>query len=216
MSSKFLPFVTEKSSETAVFKALLQRSKGMSYATISTLYSVIISLGIEKVREKLDSYPEIMGITEKIAEVLSQHEEYVITRTELLFWASILMHVDEKNGVKASPYNDEERSILFSVLSVLKPDKVKNAGFDADINRYVEFSKEDFNSEVHETSPVLFVSSAGRVGFTSWEDLKAFIAVNQNRDSKLEVFPVLMRGRSDNTEQSSYAEQHCNSPYTYK
>jgi hypothetical protein len=223
MSSKFLPFIKNTSSDTAVFKAVIQRSKGTSYANIATLFAIIIDLGIDKVREKLEKFPEMMTITECLNELISQHTPYVIPKKELSFWAYIMKHYENHNGPQSTPYTREEREVLFAVLAYFKPDSLPLAGFDTDkaplkkLASFKEFSYDNFNEDVVQISSVLFKTDAPRIGFTCFEELKAFIAVRESDKPNTTIMPILMKLDSNGKlSKAAYAQHHCKTPYEWE
>ena len=120
MSTVFLPFIKESSSELAVFKAIVQRTKGSTLSTISDLYAIILTLGITEARKKVDSYPAEFTTSAKIKELINEHPQYHIVKNEQTFWACAVVHEEQNTNSDYLQYTPVEREIFFTVVAILK------------------------------------------------------------------------------------------------
>ena len=211
MAFNFLPFITEKSSDLSVFKAIVQRTKGLSVSNAATLFSLILNKGITEVRVKLDKYPEELTASQKISELLSQHSEYAIPKSSELFWYFVLKN-EEKDKNSSTAITFLERSAMFAVLAFNRTEKLKDAGFDVDISFYIDASEESFDANTSEL-PVLFSSSCEkRIGFTCWEEFKAYVMYRSDK-TKITIMPVFIPIPAEDITKLDYENSHCSSPY---
>lgn len=214
--SKFLPFITKTSSEEAIFKAILQRTKGSTPSAVINLLSVVLVKGLEYVRGKIDSLDDNLTTSVKVKEVIAQETEHHIPLSEREFWSYVGMCAMPK----LSNFTPYEQKILFIVLATCKPESLSNNGFNISKNVYEkckELSKETFDSGITNIPGIVITEEASeRTGFTCWEEFKAFLAVNYyNEDEHIKaLFPVFINTDADTVSDTTYAENHCVSPYS--
>ena len=214
MSVKFLPFITEKSSEPAIFKAIVQRTKGYSSGTVADLYAIVLNLGIKEARKKVESFPEELTTTEKIKELISQHPQHHVKKSEQLFWSCVMHHEDSNKDSDYDNYSLEEKELMFSTIAICKPENLAGAGFKLGNDLYKVYANTEFDINTRNIKGIKIAEDKSeRIGFTSWEELKAYVAFNANRETKLTVLPVFMQESRKAITESDYEKNHCTSPY---
>ena len=97
MSNKFLPFITENSSPEAVFKALVQRSKGLSTKELGIIYSALISTGIENVKNYANALPNHVTTNEMYKEIVAKYRQFEIPHEHYSFWCFVLEFYGKTN-----------------------------------------------------------------------------------------------------------------------
>lgn len=214
-SVKFLPFITEKSSEISIFKAIIQRTKGLSKSAIADLYSIILTLGIKETRNKIDSFSKDLTSSDKIKELISQHPQYHLHKNVQLFWTYV-SYMEKFQNKQDKPFAQEEHEILFSVLAIVKPKSLISSGFVLEKEKYElyeRFSKESFNIDICNIDGIKIAENdSDRVGFTCWEEFKAYIASNINTEKELSILPIKV-GDDAKYNAAIYEKHHCRSPY---
>lgn len=214
-SAKFLPFITEKSSEISIFKAIIQRTKGSTKSAIADFYSIILTLGINETRNKIDSFSTALTSSGKIKELLSQHPQYHLHKNVQLFWTYV-PYMEKFQNKQAEPFTPEEYEILFSVLAMVKPESLTGSGFVLEKEKYEvyeRFSKESFNIDVCNIDGIkISKKDSDRVGFTCLEEFKAYIAANMNTEKELSILPIKV-GDNAKCNIATYEKHHCRSPY---
>lgn len=216
MTTSLLPFITEKSSDAAIFKAIVQRTKGSSVMAITNLFSVIQHMGIKGARVKVDSYHSDLTTKDKLAELVAEHPAFHIPKSEGLFWSCVMRNEQVLNPVEHYPqYSTEERAILFSVLAVVSATKLEKTEFALSFDKhkkYSEYQKESFDVNLRDLKFVKITEKESkRLGFSSIEEIKAFVAFNEIEERVINVFPVQV-GTSFSV--AEYTKKHCDSPYT--
>jgi len=209
MSSKFLPFVTPESTEESVFKAIIQRTKDVHHEKILALFSIVISLGIELVRKKFNSLPEKFTATEKIFELITQNPQYSLPKSELLFWKYVvsLEHHTAKNK------SEELNEIMLVALILFKPLAAEKHISKINVEKYKVYSSEEYNPELYKINNFSFSSEYERIGFTCLEELKAYLAFNEESKVPFCFCPVKINSEKMLPEKLDYETNHCISPY---
>lgn len=211
--SAFLPFVTETSSEEAIFKAIVQRTKGSNTITIANLFSIVLNLGITKARSKLSSYSDDLSTSAKIKELISDNPDFHVPKNIAVFW-SYVMRFESSNEESHPVFNTEELEIFFTVLATQKPEAFFDAGFNVEHSKYVKYSDGSFNSGIGSIKGVIITNEDSiRVGFTCWEEFKAYLANRENSEILIRVLPVFIDRDIKEVNQSTYENQHCANPY---
>ena len=213
-STVFLPFITAKSSEEAIFKSIVQRTKGSSSSTIANLFAIVLSIGIDKIRKKLDSYPTNLTTSAKIKELVSDHTEVHIQKSETTFWTYV-MRMEQKSGEAHPIFNKEELRTFFSVLASRKPKALSAAGFGAvDHKKYLKYSENSFDIGCSSIKNLKITEKdSERVGFTCWEEFKTYIAFSLSDDSVTSILPVFISNQDRELTAQDYENSHCSSPY---
>lgn len=213
--SNFLTFIKESSSEEAIFKAILQRSKGSKSSSVINIFSVVLSVGIEAVRDEIEKLDKNISTSEKIKQVVAQLSLHHIPNSKRIFWS----HIAEYVMPKQSNFTKEEQKMMFVALVVCRPESVGDNNFEistATLETYKDFSEESFDAGIVSVPGVVITEEeSDRVGFTSWEEFKAFLAVSSNgsNESIKSVFPTFLGVASSDLSPQVYAENRCESPY---
>tara|TARA_R110000744_G_scaffold170264_2_gene288398 strand:- start:5722 stop:6372 length:651 start_codon:yes stop_codon:yes gene_type:complete len=215
--SKFLPFINENSTEHAVFKAVLQRSKGSSLTALTDLFSVLLGLGIEEARKRIDALPKELTVTNKIKELVANHPQYHIKKSVQLFWSYITDFERRNVGEGFKDYSKTEIEVFVSVLAIRKLERLQELGFQVfteSLESYKKYSQEDFNPDVADINGLLITESSSQLlGFVCLEELKAFIATKENTDSVYNFMPVFIDVKREELTEDAYYRNHCVSPY---
>jgi hypothetical protein len=214
MSTVFLPFITETSSEEAIFKSILQRTKGSNTASIANLFSIVLAIGIKKVREKLDDYPSNLSTTAKIRELVANHHGMHVQKVNIDFWLSV-MRFERTSNTPHPVFSEKDLEIFFSVLAENKPESLEAAGFNIGHEKYLKFKDSAFDTHAKTFENIKITEKdSQRVGFTSWEEFKAFIAhKSDSPDEIIRVLPVYIDKHLSEVERLDYADKSCVSPY---
>jgi hypothetical protein len=211
----FLPFITKNSPEEVVFKAILQRTKGSTETAVFNLFTTVIIAGIDKVRADMNNLgSEFLTTSEKVAQVVSQVSAYHVSKNERKFWAFAKKYVK----TKTKSITEEQQQLFFTVLAVHKPESLKSNGYEIKESLYkklLEVSKEEYDLNISDIENVIISNNdLFRVGFTCWEEFKAYIATKSDKEITTEVYPVYIKS-SKSTQPTSitYSENHCAPPY---
>ena len=211
--STFLPFITKTSSEETIFKAILQRTKGSTNSAISNLFSVVLMDGIENVRSKMDDMQGSMTTSAKIKDVVSQSTEHHIPQSERTFWSYVLLNLPRDT----SNFSINDQKIMFAVLAVYKPEQLSYNGYVLSpelLKKCKEYSGELLDIGINAVPGIKITEKAEeRVGFTSWEEFKAFLAVNYYNEDTKNLSPAFIDSDEEVPSQI-YSENHSTSPYT--
>lgn len=211
--STFLPYIKDSSSEEAVFKALIKRAKGSNANTIANLFSIVLNLGIEKTRTKLDSYSSNLTTSAKIKELISDNTDLHVQKSEMLFWACV-MDFERTTDEPHPSFDKDELEIFFSVLVTCKPESLADAGFHVDHAKYLDCSKQSFDVPVaHIKGVSITEKDAQRTGFSCWEEFKAYLAHISSTETNVKIMPVFIQADIRNISQAEYENRHCISPY---
>lgn len=215
MASKLLPLVSSDASELTIFEAILRRAKGASRSSMSNLFSIILRMGLDAARAKVDSYVGELTAKDRIARLIVEHPQYHTPKKELFFWSFVLKNYQAAADKIYHPnITEEESEVLFSVLAVKNPENLNEAGFDVtdeEIKAFTAYSKENFNVNVQDLKYVkIKEKDAEFLGFTSMEELKAFVCFKESKAVSLTMLPVSI---GTPTLPNAYEAKHCKSPY---
>ncbi len=215
-NATFLPFIKNTSSAEAVFKAILKRTKGSSNSALSNLLSVVLMLGVEEVRAKIDRMDDNLTTSAKVADLVAQEIQHHIPQAEREFWEFASKHMN----LKVKGLDSAELEIFFTVLATHKPQELETSGCGIapyTYERLVSHAKEDYNTDIDEVPGVKICEDHGvRVGFTCWEEFKAYLAIKASDENITEVCPVYIKTAADPVTAHIYSENHCSSPYAGK
>lgn len=193
-ASKFLPFITEKSSPLTIFKALVQRSKGLSNQDLCILFSAILCVGINSIKEKVKKTPHTNQSTKQIfSSLVAHYPQFKPSIYTLRFWELILKNHGLKNIKTNVEYSKEELTILFTCLAEHKKDYLPEIGFSADTQYLDLFSKEDYIHKLSETPDLCFDNEENKIEFSSIEDFKAYIAYKLAKKEDISFYPVVKK-----------------------
>ena len=208
MSNKFLPFISESSSVDSILKALLQRTKGIPAKKVGVLFSAILILGINKVKEKANSIPSSMSHSQMFETLTDAYMQYEIPQTVFNYWKYILKNFGAENLSCSSNFTKEEVIFLFCATAVNKPNNLKDLGFNIYkpflSNAYVS----DLNVPVTDLKKTAFKNEAAKIGFTCREEFLAYIAFHEVANKgKISLFPVIL-------DKDKNYSKNAKSPYT--
>jgi hypothetical protein len=196
-ASKFLPFITEKSSPLTIFKALVQRSKGLSNQDLCILFSAILCVGINAIKEKVKKSPHTNQSTKQIfSSLVAHYPQFKPSIYSLRFWELILKNHGLENIKTNTEYTREELTILFSCLAEHKKDYLPEIGFDIDMEYLNLFSKEDYIHKLSETPDLCIDNQENKIEFNNIEDFKAYIAYKLAKREDISFYPVVKKQRT--------------------
>ena len=213
MSNKFLPFVTNKSSADSIFKALILRSKGLSTRKITIVYSAILVLGIDKIKVKVSKLPEELSLTKILDELIKSYPQFEIAESEANFWNHVANFFGKENFKGSENYTNADISIMFSSLAVHSPQRLKEINYSFYTDTLTDWSKNSFDTEIDSLEQINFSSDYVRVGFRSFTEFKAYLALTISYGSSLlNICPVFIDS-SHSDDASKYRINNCFSPY---
>ena len=211
MSNKFLPFITENSTPEAVFKALVQRSKGLSTKELSIIYSALLSTGIDNVKNYANSLPNHVTTNEMYREIVAKYRQFEIPYELHSFWCFVLEFYGKTKIKNYENYEDNELATLLSCICENKPELAPEIGFDWDISALNQYKEQDADINLEDISHLAFTTDGVRVGFLSFLEFKVFVATRQftssNRDEKF--FPIYINTTHKKVTPTDYIERHC-------
>jgi len=214
--SNFLPFIKKTSSEEAIFKAILQRTKGSTSSALTNLFSVVLAVGVENLRTKIDSLDDNLTTSAKVAEIIAQETQHHVPQSEREFWSHVAKYVMPKN----SNFSTQEMKTFFTVIAVHKPENLQKNGFGISSSlqrKLTEFSKESYEPSITGVPGIeISEDSSERIGFTCWEEFKAFLAIKSSDETTIKVSPAYIKTNADIVTDHIYSENHCVSPYVGK
>lgn len=213
MSYKLLPFINENSSDIVIFKTILKRSKDLASTQIMYLYSCLLHKGIDATRKAFSTYPKNTALSLIIDTEIAQNNTYVVPKTVELYWFFVLKHY-EKDDKSPDGMAVLDKSLMLTSLILFKQESLKASGFTFDVNRYIEMSNQNYDIPTEEIKGLTFKSTnATAVGFTCWEEFKAYVAHLLGTVSAA-ITPVYIgKHTSGMTEEEKYKFHLCNSPY---
>lgn len=190
---KFLPFITSNSSPEFIFKSIIQRSKGYKTKSLSIVYGAILGVGIEQVKSYVSTLPTNLNSKAIMDRVVSNFPQYAITNGEIAFWKAVCQIYGVENFNLSSKYTLEELATMIAVMNIHSPQSIKELSFTWELP--VDIHKANFDCEVKSyESFIQFNSKGDRIGFSSFNELKAFCyARSVKPDSDLiSIHPVLV------------------------
>ena len=212
--ANFLPFVDENSEES-ILKTILKRSKGSRDAVTAHIFATVLKLGVDVCRKEMDLYSKDTTMTEKIQRLLNENPDTIINATSIEYWSCIMNFV-RTNNQKHPVFNQSELEVFFAVLAITRPEKLTFGVLPSELSTYTEFSSKDFNAKVDFIPNVkLTGESSTRVGFTSWEEFKAYLAILNCDGSSRNILPVFINTARHDTTVNTYIMNGCESPYVW-
>jgi len=212
MSAVFLPFITNSSSEEAIFKALIKQKYGISEDAVIRIFSHIVIIGIDVMRTKINSCNKNETMEMKLNKIVNAYPEYAIPKTTSKFWKYVMYLTDKDNNYFPT-CSSEDKITLFTVLAIYAPDKLKKYIDTTDIHKY---SEESFDEYVKYLECIKVKEhDSKRIGFTCWEEFKAYVAISSLKEDKEPdpICPVFIRTDATLTREYLYKHEHCSSPY---
>jgi hypothetical protein len=211
MSYNFLPFITEKSSESSIFKAIIKRGKGLTSSQLSNLYALVLIKGINEIRKTLNNESDEFTATERITNLLAQYTEYLIPKSVETYWYFVLKNIDT-TGSNAYDMTFVDRAAMFTTIAIHRPEKLLSAGFKIDADKFKYASETAFNILVADTELVFSTNDSTRIGFTCWEEFKAYTVYHFSAP-KYKILPVFIDKNISKVNTLDYEDKHCSSPY---
>ena len=215
MSNKFLPFITEKSGLGTIFKALVQRSKGLSSRDLGIMYTAVVKFGIDKVKAFIATLPEDLPANEIFKNVINQYRPYEISVHEMNYWCCVLLNYGLKNIANKENYKMSELSVMFAVIAAIKPNKLVEINFEWNTDVLIELAAENYDCTVREMPHIKFAAKGKRIGFISSTEFKAFIAswLAEGNEGILEIMPVFIDKSALQVKSHHYSDKNCDGPY---
>lgn len=215
--SSFLPFIKSSSSEDAIFKAIIQRTKGSPNSALINLFSVVLVIGVEEIRTRIEKMDKNLPTSVKVSEIVAQGTEHHIPNSERKFWEYVSKHYKPN---RPSNFTTEELAVFLTVLAVHKPESLQSSEFDIGtekLKKLLEYSKETCKPGIDDVPGVTITEdSIFRTGFTCWEEFKAYLATKFDTEGNTDVCPVYIKTDSRVVTDHIYSENHCESPYRGK
>lgn len=214
MASKFLPFITEKTPLSDVFKALIKRSKGVSEKKITSIYSAIIKLGLETVRQEADRLLKTEPNTNVFTLLSNSYANHDVTKYEHSFWRYVLLNYGPEK-VQNHDLTKEFQNMMFVCVACKAYERLNEIGFELPPEILVEYSIKDLDPSKEHLHPIKITSEGKRIGFGEEEELKAFIAFYKtNSNEVLEIYPVYTDTIVHDTAiTQQYRQFNCSQPY---
>jgi hypothetical protein len=216
MASKFLPFVNENTPIDEIFKALIRRSKGIPYKKICVVYSAILILGLDKVRQKADTLTIENPHSALLDLLADRYACYAATADEYSFWGFILQNYGTEKIKQSGDISVSQTKAMFTATVINAPERLENIGFSLSIDLFNAIGSGDKDLLLTALNPVVVSASGKRIGFSYLSELKAFVVFNIATNSEaIEVCPVFLNTEKKMPEGSCiYSVNLCASPYT--
>jgi len=170
MTSRFLPFVSEDTPITTVYKKLLEGGKGVPNRTTLSLTASIYFLGIEKVREELNKLNEVSWVT-KYFVFIEQNPKFEITREVFLYLHNLSQYVSE---TEMAILKEQKTSLAIAYIYSIFGDS-KESPIDLGVFNNLRYLREMDTTIKDFHSLNLFKDDAAKLPVNSKEDLKAYI-----------------------------------------
>jgi hypothetical protein len=194
--SKFLPFITDKSSPSTVFKALVQRTKGLSNESLCILFSAVLCVGIKAVKEKVKSFASDTSTTKTFNLIIASYPQFKPTKNELKFWEYVLRNHGISKIKTDAAYNKEETTVFFTCIAKYKQDYLEEINFDLDLKFFNLFSNDNAKYHFKELS-IDFTSKENKIAFLDLQELKAYIAYQITINNlPISFYPVAIKDKS--------------------
>ena len=168
-STKFLPFITEKSAPAHVFDTLLSRSKGLSRSALTTLFYLIMHHGIKNVRAKAAELTNVppsnlfQELTVQYPEKISEKDIAIFTGMKSYFSAA-----DNRWSDTLDKFPVEDTLCFLLVMAKLdRESEVTDLPFSDLLNHEVILANLPNYIDLSDTGK--------RVSFKTAEELKTFI-----------------------------------------
>jgi hypothetical protein len=215
MSNKFLPFITDTSNPEAIFKSIIQRSKGLSERDIVVIYSSVVFLGISKIKSFISTLNAGLSSAEVLNAIAARYRQYEVPVEKFDYWKYILLNYGKAKIKHHEKYSLQELTIMLVSLVNISQDKLKEIGFNQNVELLSQFETESFNWKVDALLSTKFTPKAERVGFTSFTEFRAFVAYREeNANSSLrEIYPVYIKIDSKHITLEHYKDYRCIPPY---
>lgn len=193
VASKFLPFITDKATPLSIFKALVQRSKGLSNQELYILFSAILCIGINKIKEKVKTFPENYSTNHIIKTLLTKNQQFAPSRNTLRFWEYVIKNFGFDNIKTNADYTNAEIVVLFSSLAKHKEEFLKELGFDLKMEFFKNFSEEGYKTQIKNLN-VDFTNKKNKVSFVNLEEFIAYVAYQLTTSSDtVSFYPVAVK-----------------------
>ena len=215
MSSKFLPFITESSNLNSVFKALVQRSKGVSSRDLGIIYTALLKFGIDKIKTFVDTLPSNLSANDVFSNIITNYKQHEIPINEMNYWGCVLLNYGLTNVANKNGYSSKELSVYFAVIASVKPQSLININFIWDVELLTKFSPGSYDCMISEMPHIKFSPDAKKIGFITACELKAFIAswLSEGNEGMLEFMPVLIDIPFGDVTDEDYKNRNCQRPY---
>ncbi|WAK44673.1 hypothetical protein vBAmePPT11V19_00047 [Alteromonas phage vB_AmeP_PT11-V19] len=203
MSVKFLPFITDTSSPLAVFKSLVQRSKGLSNKEITAIYNAVLTLGVEEVKERVSKFTPETPPNEVYHKLADHYADMAVSTNKIAFTENLINFCTDKRLKDTSSYSLQEYACMLSTLIFNHQGKVKTLGLeDLDFERIsvVEYLDRPVDYAVSSLLYCRFTKEGTRTGFYSRAEFYAFVFFQEFVvEQPVSILPVAMEEGQDYT-----------------
>jgi hypothetical protein len=211
---KFLPFITNQTGPESIFKALVQRSKGLSGKQLFIIYSAILVKGISEVQDYLKTLDANLTSNALYESVALKYQQLVIPVEQISYWGFILLNNDISKIKNFDAYSFNEISVMFSAMVTYCPEKLEEINFNCNPNLLVLKSDEK-GTLVSSLKNTVFAAKSKRIGFTSEIEFNAYLAYREYsyKEKDSEIFPVFINLPFESLSSGNYSNVYCVSPY---
>lgn len=172
--AKFLPFVVDKSTPEYIFQSLITRSKGVNSLLVSSIFNLILSFGISKIRQEAKDLPDDLPLSKVYEELIIRHTSYQISNDLYQKFQSIAEYIEsyhkQELNDELKEYDIEDIMIFLMVMYLQSKE-----------DQYISISLQpmgngDYEKITTELSKFgLFSNDGEERMFQSKEDLRSYI-----------------------------------------
>lgn len=210
MSNKFLPFITDNSGPETIFKALIQRSKGVSTKDLGVIYSALLVLGVSKVKNYASSLPSNLPAAELFSNLVTKYINLEIPIAQLNFWNEVLAFYGHSKIKSSDIFTNDEIAVMVTVLAKYKPELLPNVDFHWTNETLSQMANEDFDCTTDFIQHLKFENDGTRVGFYNFVEFKAYVAASAFAISKpFSIRPVWVKTEDGSTQDYHYTDKYC-------
>jgi len=178
--SKFLPFVTDTSSPLAIFKALLQRSKGLKSVQVASIYTAVLRHGIEEVRKVAERVSQSESAN-SVFKAVAVHFSTQAPDKSLIDFVGYTTFFNRNVPKDLQDFYIKDYALL---VTCLMKEEMSHTWNELEIPFDMTVLRESYENMEGEISGPFKISKEGeRVGFHSIEQLAAFLTKLSNKKS---------------------------------
>lgn len=209
MANNFLPFVADDAKPITIFRALVQRSKGVPLGKLSTIFSVILHSGLDSVRKELEAMDSNLSSARKMEQLINNNQDKVVPNLMLKHWGFVSKHLISQGQIDELKLTEEEFKIFFGTTAAVSPEILR------DMEIYVDIGKLGVTSnDLRDLKFTQFDDKAElSLGFTDYQEFLAYVAVNESRETKKTIKPVYIEVENEDDYDNAYLRKKCQSPY---
>lgn len=209
MASSFLPFVADNAKPITVFRALVQRSKGVPLSKLSTIFSVVLHSGLDSVRKELEAMGSKLSSTRKMEQLINNNQDKAVPLQQLEHWGFVSKYFVNQDKFDELKLTEEEFKAFFGTVAVVSPETL------TDMEIFVEVGKlAGTSSDIRDLKFTQFDDKAElSLGFTNYQEFLTYVTVNEYREAKITIKPVHIEVENEDDYANAYLRKKCQSPY---